>query len=431
MTLLNRTLLASRLLNRGHCGGWIVWPSPHVGRRCSSTKKDLTKALQDTVKENMTSGYEAVRGTIIGLLAKRMTKNDMEQLAEHWGNSIKLDQLPAREHAQQEGSTISNQLSEPISLQAVPAEIEKDAQNPLSIGKSAADAKRDVELFHPILGELLIDLQYKRLYLTNVRSLAVAPVWKKNRILRPERAAFIAQSKIKRGLGSSLPGVISFYADCESNTVGIVDGQHRAAALMTLAQKGYWDDLERNVLIEVFYTKTEKDIAALFRAINSAEPVRLIDAHLGEEDDADDEIDGSGSGNSATADEGAAGTGTSSVLSRAEIVLILTEGTDKLKAQFPDMFKPSSRCRPPHLNIDVLRDDLFQADFVPRLHAAGFSVRTSSDLLQHILAINAKVGEAVKQQDYSAQSKYMQNAIQKARAYDFYLGINKNWIYDE
>lgn len=51
---------------------------------------------------------------------------------------------------------------------------------------------------HPILGELVADLEYKRVYRTSIASLIKVPVWEKQRILRPERALAIAEAKLKK-----------------------------------------------------------------------------------------------------------------------------------------------------------------------------------------------------------------------------------------
>lgn len=89
--------------------------------------------------------------------------------------------------------------------------------------------------------------------------------------------ARIATSKIQSGRAQSLSGVITMYLDKKTGKAGIVDGQHRAGALMLLSQQGHWDRLKRNILIDVFNTDNDEDIAALFKEINSAEPVRLVD----------------------------------------------------------------------------------------------------------------------------------------------------------
>lgn len=373
-----------------------------TNRALSNNSNDFVNIIRNTVKENVTSGYDALKGSIIGLMAKRMTDRDVQKLAEHWGKTINMDTFEVKQDLPSQEIINKPKQSEP--------------RNPLS---SLVTSTHDIELFHPILGELLIDLQYKKLYLTNVQSLAVAPVWRKNRILRPERASLIAQSKIQKGLGSSLPGVITFYADSSTNTVGIVDGQHRAAALLTLSQKGYWNDQDRNILIEVFPVKSETEVAVLFREINSAEPVRLIDSQMSEEE-IEDEVDGSTDHLTSKSD-------TTSV----DTVTVLNEATDSLMSRYPDMFKPSSRCRPPHLNIDVLRDDLFQSDFVGRARVNGVAINSPSDLVDYLIGVNARLGESLKNDDPASHSKYMQNAIKKAIANDFYLGINKTWIYDD
>jgi hypothetical protein len=67
------------------------------------------------------------------------------------------------------------------------------------------------------------------------------------------------------------------FVDKATGKSGIIDGQHRAGALMILSQGGHWDGLEQNVLIDVFETETEEQVVALFKEINSAEPVRLVD----------------------------------------------------------------------------------------------------------------------------------------------------------
>lgn len=47
-----------------------------------------------------------------------------------------------------------------------------------------------------------------------------------------------------------------------------MDGQHRLGALVMLAEEGLWDRSEQNVVVEVFDTKDEKEIAELFLEIN-------------------------------------------------------------------------------------------------------------------------------------------------------------------
>jgi len=109
---------------------------------------------------------------------------------------------------------------------------------------------------------------------------------------------------------------------------------------------------------------------------------------------------------------------------QADRIAILTEAIESLAKHKPDMFKPSSRCKPPHLNIDVLRDDLFQSDFLQR-----HSLATISDLLTKLHEINQKQKIAITQIKAGDVSKSMQSATQKAIEHEFFLGLDKAWIY--
>ena len=51
---------------------------------------------------------------------------------------------------------------------------------------------------HPVLGRLIADLGYKRVFLTSVEAVAQAPVWEKRKLLRPVRAIEIAEAKLMK-----------------------------------------------------------------------------------------------------------------------------------------------------------------------------------------------------------------------------------------
>ena len=131
-----------------------------------------------------------------------------------------------------------------------------------------------------------------------------------------------------------MPGVITMYLDKESGATGIIDGQHRAAALILLAQEGHWDPFARNVMVEVFHTSGEKQVMDLFCEINSAEPVRLIDMPT------HDPVS-------------------------SKIKLAIDEAVESLEAQYPGMWG-GPRCRAPNLNADKFRNDLFESSFMTR-----------------------------------------------------------------
>lgn len=206
---------------------------------------------------------------------------------------------------------------------------------------------------------------------------------------------------------------------------------------------GHWDDSLRNVLIEVHSVDNMAQVSALFREINSAEPVRMIDLVEHEADSQDDnncqspheekylatplstvnkEEPPLATNQNLIASTKA--TKTNKNINQADRIAILTEAIETLAKLKPAMFKPSSRCKPPHLNIDVLRDDLFQSDFVQR-HA----LLTSSDLLSKLHELNQKQKEAIAETNTEEVSKSMQSATQKAFEHDFFLGLDKAWMY--
>ncbi|GMH80292.1 hypothetical protein TL16_g08487 [Triparma laevis f. inornata] len=88
---------------------------------------------------------------------------------------------------------------------------------------------------HPILGPLLLDLGYKKLYTPPISTLSSLPIWSKQRTFRPSRAHQIAQSKLKSKTG--MPGIICL-TEIESGGLKIVDGQHRVAALSIMESEG-------------------------------------------------------------------------------------------------------------------------------------------------------------------------------------------------
>jgi len=252
---------------------------------------------------------------------------------------------------------------------------------------------------------------------------------------------------------------------------------------------GYWDEKARNILIEVFSTSSQVQVGALFREINAAEPVRLVDLLMQEEAPLPIESNSSSdSDTSATRDEnnkinsklsteesattartlnsttgnqpsftstgadassksaaaaniiGKGGEGAEdeldtasneTVLSQEALVAVLDETVDGLAAAYPDMFKPSSRCKPPHLNVDVLRDDLFQSEFLSR-----HDVRSAEDLRSLLDRVNRALGEHHQHEHEHEQngaagglSKSAAAALKKATEHGFYLGLDKAWMY--
>jgi hypothetical protein len=187
-----------------------------------------------------------MKGTFLETFAKRLPEKDKEVLLGFW--LPKWDENPSQEEKVQ---------ALPADAVPIPAEIEMPS--------------------HPVFGKLLADLHFKRVYVTSVGKLSQAPVWEKQRILRAERINKIVNSKVKDPSGRLFPGAITMFEDVVTGQMGIVDGQHRAGALLQLAAKGYLNVNDYAVSVHVFPTKGDADISSLFREINSAEPVLLID----------------------------------------------------------------------------------------------------------------------------------------------------------
>ena len=253
---------------------------------------------------------------------------------------------------------------------------------------------------HPILGSLIVDMGYKRVYKSELTKLLQVPIWKKQRILRPERAKKIAAYKLKgRSEGDllGLPGVITLYHDASTGQLGILDGQHRLGALVILSDNQAWPKDEQNIMVDVFETDGEAQVKDLFAEINSAEPLKLVD------------MPGEG------ADD--------------DLRSVLAEAADGLAALYPDMFKASQRCRPPHVNKDNLRDDLFQNEVLQR-----HGIKNAAGLLKHIEGVNKKISErprkdwTVLNSRLSPEKASFEDSLAKATKNGFFLGLDSTWM---
>ena len=191
------------------------------------SQRSLMKDVRESVGSNVHHLVENAKGTIFGLMARNMNEKDVKKFFGHWNERIE-------DKPQAVQASASKPVIEPASKTSKIEAPSSSAYVPLPF-PDKIEAKM---LYHPLLGELLSDVGYKKLYMTSVQALARTPVWKKQRILRPERAALIADDKVRKGMQQSLPGVITLYQDRVSKEVGIIDGQHRAGALMILAQRG-------------------------------------------------------------------------------------------------------------------------------------------------------------------------------------------------
>jgi len=278
--------------------------------------------------------------------------------------------------------------------------------------KSAAAATAAVH--HPMLGALVADLGHKSVYLTEIMSLAQVPIWEKQRAFRRDRSTRMARDIIRVAKATStvprpFAGSIVVYEHTPEGAtapeMGILDGQHRVGALAILLEKGAWQGQVPSVMVEVHKLESMKDASRLFRDINKAEPVREIDMPHDELDEGSHVVD----------------TCIRDVID--QVVLSLT-------ADYPTMFSSSSRCRIPHLNRDVLRDELYTSG-VSSQHG-GDAMALMGWLNTHNTELHGRTdGEwahVAGVTDIAQASATFQKALVKARDTGMYLGLDKSWL---
>jgi len=249
---------------------------------------------------------------------------------------------------------------------------------------------------HPVLGPAVIDLGYKRIHVTSAQKLSAIPIWEKQRVYRHDRAKLMANDKLK-SLELGLPGVIALH-EATDGQLSILDGQHRVG-MMTILEEWRNDgtiDFDLNqILVEVF-PQSQSPLASethaqdIFTEINKAEPVKLVDMP-----------------------------GVAKVTERR----IINEAAALLEEKFPDMFKPSQRCRAPHLNVDNLRDSIFAAGIIKR-----HNIKSQKALITWVLGKNKEMEEKFGK-DTSNSSNVSATALKKAKEFDFYLGLDMAWLY--
>lgn len=208
----------------------------------NNSSKPKSDNFMDTMTKSFAENFQTtkklIKGTIMEQMAKRMPADDAKSLASYWGYSTASSSM--------ENAKLPTEVNSVVTTtpQTVPSTTNAAAQNQKLLDimekyNTQGNNVTDATLFHPVMGELLMDLGYKKLYLTSISSLSAAPVWHKQRILRPDRSALIAKDKIRTGRGSSICGAITMYVNKDNHDqYGIVDGQHRAGALLILSQKG-------------------------------------------------------------------------------------------------------------------------------------------------------------------------------------------------
>jgi hypothetical protein len=201
----------------------------------------------------------------------------------------------------------------------------------------------------------------------------------------------MADDKLKT-IDLGLPGVLCIHENKEGK-LSILDGQHRIGMLETLSKnKTASALLEKKVLVEV-YPQLDHHSADhaqdLFLEINKAEPIKLVD-----------------------------------LIAKKGDRKLLTAAAEALVEQYGNMFSSSQRCRPPHLNVDNLRDALFASNVIGRRN-----IKTSQELLDWMVEQNKRLKQIYTNPEDPARESVPQTALKKALAHDFYLGLESSWYY--
>merc|ERR1712070_687965 len=114
---------------------------------------------------------------------------------------------------------------------------------------------------------------------------------------------------------------------------------------------------ERQILVEVHSVEAEDEVALLFADINKAQPLSLVDMP-----------------------------GAIPETTRVH----LHEATDIMAERYTPMFSDSLRCRAPNVNVDKLRDDIFQSGVIAR-----HRLNSTNDLVEWLEQTNATIAAEV------------------------------------
>ena len=267
---------------------------------------------------------------------------------------------------------------------------------------------------HPILGPCVLDLGYKRLHVVKAQALAAIPVWEKQRIYRHDRAKTMAVDKLKT-LHLGMPGVIGLYEHSDGK-LSILDGQHRIGMFTILEglKKDTSNSFLEQIVVEVYskppnsaaseassesLTSDQQDATMakeIFMEINKAEPVKLVD------------IPGIVKGSERK---------------------MLNDAVDQLHDTYPEMFRTSTKCHPPHINMDNIRDAIFAANVMFR-HKMKSTKQLYDWLVQQNTLLGQKYQSGKPSSDAAAGSQHSAKALEKAMKHQFYLGLESSWYYN-
>lgn len=230
---------------------------------------------------------------------------------------------------------------------------------------------------------------------------ALLKAWEQQRVFRVERAQAMAKFKAQDAR-FGFPGVITLFDQDHFDKRGIVDGQHRIGALELMRRDGSWAD-DQLILTEVYDVASDDDgpVRDLFVEINQAQPVLEVD--LPGSDD------------------------------KENLKNAITAAVAQLAAENPHMFKPSARCRPPHLNEDVFRQTLFESDRAREIVEGKSAEEAQEAMLAWVVGVNEGMGERSDEEWMSSQllrvkkQSALETALAKSKKHDFFLGLDLSW----
>lgn len=264
--------------------------------------------------------------------------------------------------------------------------------------------KRTKTARHPLYGELLADVGYKRIYLSSAKQvISSIPIWHLQRPTDFSRVAEIARAKARKLV---FPGCISVFEFVHIDrprfevpqTFGIFDGQHRVHAAAKILQENN-EISDFKLTLEVFPVQHNDDVKELFLELNKAERVQEIDLP-----DAIAPFDKQ----------------------------IINSAVMALNRKYEQMFKASKQCRKPHVNRDILRNEIHKNKIIAR-----YNVGNASEMIELLERINLYVGSVVlcrKEGNEKLRSLNVSctaRAKSKATKYMFYLGLTDDWLHED
>ncbi|CAM9517255.1 unnamed protein product, partial [Phaeothamnion confervicola] len=196
--------------------------------RASAAAATQAKTAARASASNAALVLQRIKGTVLDAMARALPDSDRTFLAHKWGMvsqaeaqaAAALEAQSAAEAAARSARTeaeataaLKAKVLADEAVAAAKREAEKEAAekaSALARAQARAEAVEKEARSDPVLGQLVHDAGYKRVFCTSVERLIKVPVWEKQRILRPERAAAIAKDKMMRQ-SKGMPGVITLF----------------------------------------------------------------------------------------------------------------------------------------------------------------------------------------------------------------------------